>query len=94
MKLKRTQASKEERYGQIMTTVIDVTEGNTLSYGRKFQRNLTHSGRNQKRLPGGMIIRISPDDHYKKPNKKEQKTMTRTENSTAWHITECKTCPG
>lgn len=53
-----------------MITVIDVTEGNALNYGRKFQWNLTHSERNQKRLPGGKIIRVSPDDHYRKLNQK------------------------
>lgn len=28
------------------------------------------SGRNRKRLPGGEIIRINVNDHYKKLNKK------------------------
>ena len=31
---KSSQTSKEERCGQIMTTVTDVTEGNAVSYGR------------------------------------------------------------
>lgn len=53
-----------------MTTAIDVTEGNAKNYGRKYQWNLTHSGRNKKRFPGGRIPRLTPDDHYKKPSKK------------------------
>lgn len=53
-----------------MAAVIDVTEANAESYGRKLQWNLTQSGRNQKRLPGGRIISLSPDDHYKKLNKR------------------------
>lgn len=40
------------------------------NYGRKYQCNLTHSGGNKKRFPGGRIPRLTPDDHYKKPNKK------------------------
>lgn len=63
LKLKRTQASKKERYGHIMTILTDITVGNALSYGRKLQRNTNQSGRNQKKLPGGRTIRISPDDH-------------------------------
>ena len=43
---------------------------------RKLCRKITvkrNSGRNQKRLPRGKIIRISLDKHYKKLNKKVQK---------------------
>ena len=52
-----------------------------------------NSGRYQKWLPGERIIRISPDDYYKKLNKKVYKTMPKTKNSTAWHIPKPKTNP-
>lgn len=50
-------------------------------------------GRNQNRLPGERIIRISPDDHNKKLNKKLCEIIPKTKNNTAWHIPEPKTNP-
>lgn len=90
---KYSQGSKGQRCGQVMAAVIHVTEGNTESYGRKLKWNLTQTGRNQNRLPEERIIRISPDDHYKKLNKKLCKIMPKTKNNTAWHIPEPKTNP-
>lgn len=41
---------------------------------KKLQWNLTQSGRNQKKLPGRRIIRISTNDHYKKRKQKSHGT--------------------